>query len=699
MAVDNPYIQARIYFETKAEWARLHAMHLDQVLGGDGYIEIVTDRAELDELESLGFKSDIIHPDLAAYFRSRLPDKSMGSYKTLAEIYDYLDQMIATYPNIVSRKISIGQTYEGRDIWAVKISDNPNIDEDEPEVLYTACIHAREVITPEILFYFMDHLTQNYGIDSAITNLVDNRELWFIVMVNPDGYYHNEVTDPNGGGMWRKNMRDNGDGSFGVDLNRNFDYEWGYDDEGSSPYTSDETYRGTAPFSEPETQVVRDFMENHDFVISLFYHSYSNLIIWPWGYDRITTPDDDIFSAMGDSAAAMNGYTPEPGWALYPVNGSSDDWGYGEQTTKNKTFSVTIEAGNAYDNFWPPASRIDPLVSENLGPGLFFARVAGDIYRLKPPAMPTILVDSAVNALSYTVSWIHEDTLNPATMFELTEMTDYQTLTDTADNFDFWDDQDFSLSSDRFASGPYSFYSGSGDNLSREMQSIDPYLVEPGDSLRFQTYYAIETDWDYAYVEISTDGVNFEPIPGTITTDYDPYGSNFGNGITGSSGGWVSAAFDLADYVGQYVFFRISYHTDSYVTEEGIYVDDINPVGAFESRNVIFPVTDTFYTFVNRPADTYYYKVRARDADRQWSTYSAIARTTASASYVCGDADADFTVNISDAIFLVNYIFKSGPAPNPLEAGDANGDGAVNVADAVYLIDYVFKGGPVPVCP
>jgi hypothetical protein len=168
---------------------------------------------------------------------------------------------------------------------------------------------------------------------------------------------------------------------------------------------------------------------------------------------------------------------------------------------------------------------------------------------------------------------------------------------------------------------------------------------------------------------------------------------------TGASGGWVAAAFDLADYVGEYVFFRISYHTDTYVSEEGIYVDDISPVAAFGSHTPIFPVTDTFYTFTDKPAGTYYYKVRARDADRQWSGYSNIARTTASGTYLCGDANADLTVNVADAVYLVNYIFKGGPAPDPAEAGDANGDGDINVGDTVYLINFVFKGGPEPICP
>ncbi len=698
-AVDTSQIQARVYFVTKDAWAQLRDLHLDQVWKGPDYIEIVTDRVELDMIESLGYKTDIIHADLGEFLRSRLPDKAMGAYKTLDEIYQYLDLLMASYPAIMTQRTSIGQTYEGRDMWAVKISDNPEIDEDEPEILYTAAIHAREVITPEVLFHFMDHLTQNYGVDPQVTDLVDNRELWFILVANPDGYYYNEVTDPDGGGMWRKNRRDNGDGSFGVDLNRNFGYEWGYDDAGSSPYPDDNTYRGTAPFSEPETQNLRDFTEDREFVISVYYHSYSNLILWPWAYDRIYAPDDDIFSAIGDSVSPMNEYAPGPGWTLYPVNGGSDDWNYGEQTTKDKIFALTLEVGSYTDNFWPPASRIEDLVSENLEPNLFFAAIADRIYRLRAPDAPIAFVDTAAVPGGYAIGWTHDDTLNPAAVFELTEMSDYQVIADPADGFDAWDTMGFHLSPDRFFSSPTSFYSGDGDNLVSRVRSRDPYLVGTGDSLKFQTYYAIENSWDYAYVEISTDGAQFDPIPGTITHEDNPHGTNRGNGITGTSGGWIEAAFDLSDFAGQYVYIQFSYYTDEYVTVEGFYVDDIVPVAIFGVHDTIFPITDSSYVFSYQPPGEYFYEVRARDDEQQWSPYSNVVRIAFELSFHCGDADGDDAVNVSDAVFTIDYIFKGGQAPDPLESGDANGDGSISVADAVYVIAFIFKGGPEPVCP
>src|SRR4029453_16587448 len=100
------------------------------------------------------------------------------------------------------------------------------------------------------LIYYMGYLLENYQNDSLVKNIVDNRELYIIPCLNPDGYLYNELTDPSGGGMWRKNRRDNLDGNFGVDLNRNYDLFWGYDDNGSSPNTFSETYRGIFPASE-----------------------------------------------------------------------------------------------------------------------------------------------------------------------------------------------------------------------------------------------------------------------------------------------------------------------------------------------------------------------------------------------------------------------------------------------------------------
>jgi hypothetical protein len=151
----------------------------------------------------------------------------------------------------------------------------------------------------------INYLTTNYGSDSRVTDLLNTVEVWIVPVGNPDGYQYTFTTER----LWRKNLRDNnGDGQIavgdGVDINRNFPSHWGYDNEGSSPSGSDDTYRGSAPGSEPETQAVMDFISNNDFKFILSYHTYSNLILYPWGWQvKTTSLDDPIFVAQAGTDA------------------------------------------------------------------------------------------------------------------------------------------------------------------------------------------------------------------------------------------------------------------------------------------------------------------------------------------------------------------------------------------------------------
>src|SRR5690606_38361948 len=127
--------------------------------------------------------------------------------------------------------------------------NDPDTDQGKPEVFYNSLHHAREPASLSQVVYYMWHLLETYGTDPETTYLLDNTEMYFVPCVNPDGYVHNETTDPNGGGMWRKNRRDNGDGTFGIDLNRNYGHFWGLDDTGSSPNPESDVYRGPSAFS------------------------------------------------------------------------------------------------------------------------------------------------------------------------------------------------------------------------------------------------------------------------------------------------------------------------------------------------------------------------------------------------------------------------------------------------------------------
>ena len=310
---------------------------------------------------------------------------SMGGFYTLAEVYANLDSMFAQYPNIITQRFSIGTTIEGRTIYAVKISDNPNVNENEPQVFYNSLIHAREPQGMMTVLYYMYYLLENYGTDPEVTYLVNNREIYFEPVINPDGYEYNHITNPNGGGFWRKNRKLNSDGSRGIDLNRNFGYMWGYNNSGSSNIPSDETYRGTSAFSEPETQAIRNFVNTKTFKTALNYHTYGNLCLYPWGYENIQTPDNSTFFEYANDIVAYNGYEPgQPPAILYDVNGGADDWMYGEQTSKPKIISTTIEVGST--GFWPTQAEIFPLAIENLQPNLYLTWVAGESVRLVNPS-------------------------------------------------------------------------------------------------------------------------------------------------------------------------------------------------------------------------------------------------------------------------------------------------------------------------
>ncbi len=312
---------------------------------------------------------------------------SMGQFITYDEMITQLDSMALLYPELISPRTPINDslTIEGRPVYWLKISDQPLVQEEEPQILYTALHHAREPLSMMQLLFYMWYLLENYDKDPAIADLVNNTEMYFVPCINPDGYIYNQTTNPNGGGYWRKNRRDNGDGNFGVDLNRNYGYLWGLDDEGSSPDTYSDVYRGTAPFSEAETQMMRYFCNNHDFKIVLNYHSYSNLLLFPWGYDySLYTPDNEAYRNFSRRITNFNRYKYGTGDQTvgYIVNGSSDDWMYGEQDEKEKSYAFTPEVGNYDDGFWPSPSRIIPLCIENVMPNLMSAYLVGSYAEL-----------------------------------------------------------------------------------------------------------------------------------------------------------------------------------------------------------------------------------------------------------------------------------------------------------------------------
>ncbi len=291
---------------------------------------------------------------------------SMGGYLTYTQMLEELDSMCSKFPNLIScRKVIDSSTtsHGGRYIYWVKISDNPNADENEPEALYTSLHHAREPLSLMQNVYYMWFLLENYATDEEVRYLLDNTELYFIPCVNPDGYVYNNTQSPNGGGMWRKNRRANAGGSFGVDLNRNYGVQFAFNNSGSSGTATSDTYRGTAAFSEPETRNVKTFCEAHDFQLALNYHSYGNMVVYPWAYNSASTPDSAFYRAYSRFMVYENSYIFGSNMETvgYNTNGDADDWFYGEQSTKNKILSMTPEAGGNAGGFYPAAANIEEL--------------------------------------------------------------------------------------------------------------------------------------------------------------------------------------------------------------------------------------------------------------------------------------------------------------------------------------------------
>jgi hypothetical protein len=555
-------MQVKVTILSPEQYRTFYGLHFDvlEIHGADIVIRVGKD--DLARLDALGFKTEIMHESITTYYRDRLAaDKtggvgSMGGYRTLEEIYTYLDELATSYPDIISSKQVIGYSQEeNRPIYAVNVSNSPNSNENEPEILYTAAIHAREVITPEVLLQYMTYLAENYS-DHDIADLVNNREMWFVVMINPDGYYNNQANYPDGGGMWRKNMRDNSgevDDYDGVDINRNFAYKWAFDDWGSSPSQTSEVYRGTSAFSEAETQTLRTFINNHDFEITVYFHSYGNLIMSPWGYIMRRTADDEMFAGMGDSVATYSGdeYYPCLSSELYPVNGDSDDWGYAEIGEKNRNMAVSIEVGRGdfhplgSDGFWPALDRIQPLVGQNIEPCLFMARIAGDVSILKSPDKTTITVPTNANSAGYTIEW---PIVDDAVEYKLVEMQNPSQTLDPVENSSNWVTRGFWLQDNISYSGTYSFTCDTL-NGNHYIQSVNPITVTEGLEFTFWMYYDMYGTRDYACVEISTDGKEYFTIPGNVTEekvlDDDPNTYYAVNAVTEQPLQWVQGIFDI----------------------------------------------------------------------------------------------------------------------------------------------------------
>jgi hypothetical protein len=314
-----------------------------------------------------------------------------SEYTTYNELVVLLTNYENTYPDIC-RVYDIGDAwektvggadynlnYKDREIYALKISSNVVVDEDEPAFLFIGCHHARETISVEVPLKIADYLLTNYSTVDTITKIVDNYQVWVVPMLNPDG--HSIVADGDDV-WWRKNARDNnGDHSYakagdGVDPNRNYAHHWGT--TGTSHNPDSIVYCGTAPFSEPEVQALVNLAKEIRPVFSISYHSYGEQVLYPFGYSERDAPDDYTLYTIAkevagriENDAGSGYYEPIKSSSLYCASGDSDDWLY----AYIGTFPLTVELSKTFS---PAGSMVDDICNRNLKGAMYlFERING----------------------------------------------------------------------------------------------------------------------------------------------------------------------------------------------------------------------------------------------------------------------------------------------------------------------------------
>lgn len=353
--------------------AKLRRLDLDLLLEKEGRIFIVAGPNELELLgcENIPFILEKQRFPIRQQNRFTLQGGVNGAFHTYQEVEQELAEIEAAFPHLAKR-VLIGTSIEGRNITAIKISDNPDIDEAEAEIVFLGCHHAREWISVEVPLMLAQYLTEAYSTSDRIKAILDEKEIWIVPLVNPDGLEYSIHVYR----YWRKNRRDNGDGTYGVDLNRNYGYMWGIDDIGSNPNPMSFTFRGPAPFSEPESCAVRDLVAAHNFSALISYHNYSQVILYPWGFTDQPAPNattlEDLARMMTESMEQVHGrqYAYGQGGAFfYPTNGGTVDWALGVFNIPSFTIELP-PTSSQYGGFFNAEGDIRSIFEENLAAAL-----------------------------------------------------------------------------------------------------------------------------------------------------------------------------------------------------------------------------------------------------------------------------------------------------------------------------------------
>jgi len=585
------------------------------------WYDIVADRNTMNRIIASGLPYEVQVYSLEL-------EKVRGQYYSYDQYVQMMRTMAQNYPSICKFDSLPIRTYEGRWIYGLKISDNPNYeDPTEPGFLVDGCHHAREWATPYVVYKFCDSITKVYSTDNEIRQIVDNIEIYAFPVINVDGYVYDYPNQRS----WRKNREPFG-GAIGTDPNRNYGGccgdirgDWGAVDESQASHNpADLTFCGAYVNSGDETRALTMYVKSRVINAYMTYHSYGELFLWPWGWSGSGTPDSIVYARWGNRIAEMinrlGGGTYTPGQSYsnpYPTSGGSDDWFYSWCNWVGGVAGLAYctEVGTA---FYQNTSQLDLIFSENFKALKYLAQLCRDSIGplIEPKVAPPQIYPIGNVGQSFTIKW---HPVNPSenhpTQWELVELSNPNVKTDSLESGSGrWVLQGFTLSTAQHHSGSYSLFSGNTNDMNSAAQTLHPYIVQPGDSLTFWCYYNLENNYDVAVAEVSENTKDWFNVD-TMR-------------FTGTQTSWVRKAYSLANWVGKSVYFRFRCMTDGNTLNGGFYVDDIRPVCLFGNVNTVSnSITDTTYTFTNHPVGEFYYYVRGYNA-RGWGDYSCLAKAS-----------------------------------------------------------------------
>jgi hypothetical protein len=644
----------RVYCNQMNNLTRISAkldLDIASARAGEWY-DIVADRAVMDRIIASGLPYEV-----RIFSLDEQKNRVRGSYHSYPQIIGMLRNLAASHPAICQLDSLPVKTFQNRWIYALKISDNPYIEEEsEPGMLVVGCHHAREWATIEVVLYFAYYLISQYATSAEIRDIVDNTEIYCVPVLNVDGY----IYDFNGQYlMWRWN-REPFEGTIGTDCNRNYGCcsgdpkgDWGAVDSFKATHRpGTETFCGPCAYSGNEIQALTAYVRSRIVNSCMSYHSFGEVLFWSWGYTGAHIPDGETVSRFGERMAAMvnciYGGTYRTGQefsVMYPTSGATGDWLYSwmHWMAGVANLSYTTEIGTY---FYQPSEDLDSICINNLKALEYLAQLTRDSIPVlcEGKVAPPRIYDIGSVGADFTVSWhpVNASENHPLN-WELVEYSNPSIITDSLESgADRWTLNGFGLSAGHAHSGYYSLFSGNLPGQNSTAVSTHPYFVRDGDSLTFWCYYILEPGHDVCVAEVSENNLEWFNVD-TLR-------------FTGEQTDWQRKAYSLAAWTGKSVFIRFRCMYDDGIEYAGFWVDDIWPACRFDTvQSVSQNITDTIYQFTGHAPGTYYYQARGRNAAWDWGGYGPLKPAVVSV----GIADQPMAPGPAAASYMLL-------APNPV---------------------------------